>query len=62
MQSGPVSRTECDGVAIDVTPHSSSEPAVLNKRFFVGVVNGLFLSAICWILLYPIYRMFADAH
>jgi hypothetical protein len=51
MQSGPASHAKFKALANEITAHQSSEPSVLNKRFIIGVIHGLLLSAIFWILL-----------
>ena len=51
MQSGPASHAKFEDLANEITAHQSSEPSVLNKSFMIGVIHGLLLSAIFWILL-----------
>jgi hypothetical protein len=51
MQSGPASYTKFEDLADEITAHQSCEPSVLNKSFIIGVIHGLLLSAIFWILL-----------
>lgn len=51
MQSGPASHAKFDDLGNEITAHQSSEPSVLNKSFIIGVIHGLLLSAIFWILL-----------
>jgi hypothetical protein len=51
MQSGPASNTKFEDLADEITAHQSSEPSALDKSFIIGVIHGLLLSAIFWILL-----------
>jgi hypothetical protein len=51
MQSGPASHAKFEDLANDLTAQQHSKPSVLNKSFIIGVIHGLLLSAIFWILL-----------
>jgi hypothetical protein len=50
-QSDPASRAEFENLANEHTAHQNFKPSVLEKRFIAGVIHGLFLSTIFWLLL-----------
>jgi hypothetical protein len=49
-QSRSASYVEFENLANDGTVHQVSAPSVLRKNFVRGVIHGLFLSTIFWIL------------
>jgi uncharacterized RDD family membrane protein YckC len=51
IQSDPASQAEFNDLANDHTAPQNSEPSVLEKRFIAGLIHGLFLSTIFWLLL-----------
>jgi hypothetical protein len=59
MQS-PAFRAEFEGTTNEVTESESSAPNVLNRTFVVGLIHGLFLSVIFWILLVEAYGLLDD--
>jgi hypothetical protein len=50
-QSRPASCVEFEELANDLTADQSSKPSVLTKNFIRGVICGLCLSTIYWLLL-----------
>jgi hypothetical protein len=49
-QSRPASSVEFEELVNDLTADQSSKPSVLTKNFIRGVICGLFLSTIYWLL------------